>query len=262
MSAPVLLPEWQLGWRIRQPPSRKSPRLRCACCACQTPNMIGGFVPKRHAMPPQLREEGRSKRSRRPKRARRNRPSGRNPCRSNPAPGVPPGYVVQQKGAEEGVNPIARPTTIVVGAAELKNPRQGSRKGSRGGLSNRLPAVLYAQYAFRHRNANWTSFEVPKWYLRIWRAPAPWFRKPMADLKKAQRSLTLFVRLKWMLSSTCTPHRSAAASRVNSLGFINPGRIPSGDGLNRALSTMSRILLKRSDLVVAPLIPVTHYLKH
>jgi len=129
----------------------------------------------------------------------------------------------------------------------------------RGGLT-RLPAVLLAQYAFRHRNANWTSFDVPKWFHTMYGAQASLFRKPNRELKAHERELTLLVRLSWILYSTKT-HPVQADARVSEVFYLKPQR-PSMDGRRCALRTVGRHFLKQSDLVMAPLIMVTHYWPH
>lgn len=129
----------------------------------------------------------------------------------------------------------------------------------RGGSMNSLNTVQFAQYAFRHRSAEWRTFKVPRWYAKEFGVAQPLLRKRVDQLKSDERELCLLARLSWLVSGHKVTTKGSLLSQV----FLKPGKSPfSNEKVRRhALRVVSRKLLQ-SNLVMRPLIPVTHYLPH
>jgi len=62
-----------------------------------------------------------------------------------------------------------------------------------------MPAVLFAQFVFRHRGTRWHSFNVPHQFAEIFHCKQWLLRKPVQELKPWQRELTLLVRLLFIM---------------------------------------------------------------
>lgn len=136
-------------------------------------------------------------------------------------------------------------------------PKRG-RLPLRGGVKHQLSATLYAQYAFRHRNADWHSFNVPTWYAKEYGVSQADLRCPVSALSAFAREKTLLARMSWMLTSGHSrPQNGGPLSQCLYRPETRPYK--SRRGVWCALRTISRRLMQ-SDLVVQPFIRVTHYL--
>lgn len=82
--------------------------------------------------------------------------------------------------------------------APVKGPPITMSGGRTGAARKRLPAVLEAQWAFRHRNANHFSFEVPEWFSRSFKVGKALLRKKVKLMKPHERELVLLVRLSYL----------------------------------------------------------------
>jgi len=127
--------------------------------------------------------------------------------------------------------------------------RINTGKVLRGGQKHRFGAVLYAQFAFHNRKANWRSFSVPSWYANLFGVHPALLRRKNRELKAHEREKCLLARISWMLEGSKLPDSGGKLS----VEFNNPQARPykNRKAVWAALRTKSRRLM-RSNLVNRP----------